>query len=637
MGTGDGGSIRNPKRITGGIAPSGIRLGSSEMKVVGAAEQVQRDLENGAEKEVAAKHVANLNKLRENMSAAEQSELDQFYSRIYPEAYGQTPEGSAENVAGFMQDAAKEEPKKSQYADYDVGVMERIASGELKASDEDVRKEFERFSSLYDNSEFIDNSTFHTIMDKARNDPELQRTVLKLLAIADMKKESKSGSRRRMDESAQTVKASMDGLEKQVNNHLSFLNGMEQDLETDPQNLNLDIDDPLHADKAPFGLFYYKTLLSDPKTRALLQIKKEQLPAQFPINQGHIADDNYREPQTREQMRKAMDSAAKPMHEMKSSDVDDIRWYAGLGHAMPTPEIVKEQLADQPVAANIFRLIADKSGSPSEENTEVRSYAKRFDEWKPDLADSLTSQEKHAIIKYTGAWYRPVNNFMRSVAMCLEGYRSAKDEDARESFSNRLYTLLNEAKKSGIMAGATNAMTGMLKMMKGNKPRVVTRGGTESSLKTAGLEAGKQIYDPAFSSAADIENWGSGWSTSKTQYVLVTDKYVDIGDMSLNPGESEMLLFPGIVFGVDVAKRYNAPYTLGKNVTPISIDVIAGRQLGMSEKGKPAKTSAQGAERLKKTEFSDHQTKEKEPTSVEDYEKRYGDIGAELYKKLFEK
>lgn len=479
---------------------------------------------------------------------------------------------------------------------------------------------------------------YGALLHRARKDPALRELFLRLSAIADQREESKSTPR-----SAEVVPDTR-ALELVVLNHIKGLKRDGRGLEEDPNNLNLAVKDPLATDKSmPYALAYYRALLSNPETRKMMEDAMNK-PDMYATKDSL---DFVYEPETMASedapadFRKVVSAEAKPVHEMTHEGIDKIRESIGVG-SVPTPEFMRTALEDQPVSQTLFQLFnvdTSKVNPAVFENymsaAKMAESAQKFDDGVGNKDYGMTTFEKAVMAEYTDGLYDDINGLLRRVSFCLEAHSKTDDKDLRGIIENRLYGLMKRAKEEGTLDIVSGFMTGMGKILAKdkNQPRVVTRGGTESPMKMAEMQAGNYLYDPSVASAADIENWKSMWSDRKTQYVLTTDKYVSAEVFTENPGEFEYILFPGTMYRVDFVRRY-------KDKSGAVIDAIAGRQADVPSSGKPRLMSGVGAPKLGEDFEEEADSKRVDRAAdgsvdVSEYEKRLDDVGGRLSDWLF--
>lgn len=411
-----------------------------------------------------------------------------------------------------------------------------------------------------------------------------------------------------------------------------------------------------------YDAYYYKLLLSNPETRAMLAEaeKKQKLMKAGGGRRrtwgSYWADGKAGTPPL-SAVKATLEQNMAPMPKVGFERINKIK--EALGQ-MPVavPAYALEALKGQPVSQHLFAL-ADFDDT----DYEIADYADLFDVSRDDIEESikdynkhgedagLTDGEKYAVVMYTSHGYDRVNDYLRTLTTTFDAYSQAKDKDVKEAMTFRLYHMLKDV--SGDRAMAALTMRGMAKLIAArgkSEPRTVTRGSGQAPGTKLGMAEGKYFYDPGVTSTSLRENWHSDWAGSGTQYVLVTDKWIDARPFSVidrdsstpkDRKEDELMVFPGTMFRADAVQNYKSTK---RRVGRLRQDVIWGRQADLSSSDGASTLSPAGLKwentSPPRDVLSDILPKttrgRSDEASVNEYASRFGKIGDTLYHWLYD-
>lgn len=711
MGRGRGGSSSHEKRTPGGISTS------SKMSKVGEIEAKHGVLGGNPGDEGSPERIVS-ERYRLARRAIEQEFIDELVNKaLKREVAGtnsgrevteqqlqdllKTPKGRkfARTTEGFVRDfvlgtpdtkkqidqrvAALQVPKEPEnmVAAPDIGNLENYYLHSDRNASE-INKKFREEQDVFYNHVFAeerdepDSSSFEHNHDseqewynragflgrvyrRSLEDPSMRETFLKLWSLSGELegKGADNASEKRL------------ARERRVAGHLQKLwAGGHSIADESKDGLILSKDDELIRQpdqESIYDIYYYKMLLANPETHAMLQeaednkeliSRRRVLWGEPSKEQQDISNKGQSDANDVKIAKQKISKLVVPMYGLGINAVDKIKTAVGQTPE-PLPGYAKKALKGEPVSRNLFALLNFNDQEAMDAGFDINAVGRLDTETEKGFEAyknvGLKPAEKRAMLEYTGSEYENINAYIRSLSTSFNNYGTTNDPDVKKVMLNRIYSMTHNMSRDRVMA--VLLMRGMAKIIaaRGDESKVLTRGSDQAPDTKMGFAEGKYFYDPGVTSSSLRTPWTSDWATSKTQYVLLTNKWVDARGFSLidhdedtppDRKEEEMLIFPGTLFQADIVKKYKSTKeAAGRYAKPgrIIIDVVTGRQASV-EPNKQVKTLSGVGIKDDGKEYSESPLiRDIVPVSTngdaKEYSKRFSDVGNTLYDWLYNK
>lgn len=406
-------------------------------------------------------------------------------------------------------------------------------------------------------------------------------------------------------------------LESIIKPHL-VLNGGK--VEATPEEVKLSGYSSFFADLGSLvnNLTAYKALVGSKTGQELLQRM-----ARGDLKNGSVRPPYHRGAALSLSEAESLENNAHSIKKINHKNIDGIREAFGL-QAVSMPEYAKESLEKQPVADKLFRLVYDEETPESisevhshSSDKRVERYVQKFKESEYGQIAGITDLEGYALVAYTTSGYDTINSYLRDMESYLARYDSEEDEEIKAAYGRRIKYLLTEKKADRALASAF--MSGAMKILaenrkQGKEPYVVTRG----ALIPHSIGEGQYFYDAGVSSTSLNPNYKSKWEHNRDQFVLVTDRAIDMRPLTGFPEEQEYAVLPGVMFKADLTTTYSP----GTGASAGERQVTVGRQANIGSENAPellvAKGTWQGIPGVNKMQESFNRDE-----AIQNYESRY--------------